>query len=375
MASRLLCEARRALLDRMHRKGRPVTADRTSTFDRSRGSVEHALVRRGNAGRVTVALGLAGVVAFACVTAQAASPSEEDRVLATELFHEGRDLIAAGKYEEACGKLEESQRLDPGGGTLLNLALCHELEGRTATAWAEFHEALSVARRDNRADREEEAQSHIAALEPRLGRLQIEIPREARLPGLLVRRDLGVLGPAAWGTAAPVDPGDHVVEAEAPGHATWRIWVTVAPGPDLKSVSVPLLAPLPPASPPNEAVVQGASPMPPPATTAPTATWRRPAALAFAGVGAIGVGLGVVFGLQAMNEWKSAEGGCSNGTCKDAPSYSAWGDARRDGDLSTVAFIVGGAALAGGAVLWLTTPSRSVAVGAGTQRVQLTVAF
>src|SRR6185436_12399932 len=73
-----------------------------------------------------------------------AEPTAADKSLATQLFKEGRALVDQGKVAEGCRKLEESQRLDPGGGTLLNVALCHEKEGRTATAWAEFTEALGI---------------------------------------------------------------------------------------------------------------------------------------------------------------------------------------------------------------------------------------
>src|SRR3954464_7778704 len=92
-------------------------------------------------------------IAATCVSLSApaiAEPTAADKSLATQLFKEGRALVDQGKVAEGCRKLEESQRIDPGGGTLLNVALCHEKEGRTATAWAEFTEALGLAKKDDR---------------------------------------------------------------------------------------------------------------------------------------------------------------------------------------------------------------------------------
>src|SRR5689334_18204741 len=97
-----------------------------------------------------------------------AEPSETDRGLAQSLFDDGKNLMKAKRYAEACPKLEESQRLDPSGGTLLNVALCHELEGKLATAWSDFKGALSLAKKDGRNDRIKAATEHIAALEPKL---------------------------------------------------------------------------------------------------------------------------------------------------------------------------------------------------------------
>src|SRR5262245_52435554 len=75
-------------------------------------------------------------------------PSSEDAALAEELFRAAKALMTEGRNVEACPKLAESYRLDPAGGTLLTLALCHETTGRTASAWADFTNAIALAKRD-----------------------------------------------------------------------------------------------------------------------------------------------------------------------------------------------------------------------------------
>src|SRR5262249_34857046 len=157
-----------------------------------------------------------------CAARAEAEPSGADRTLAAALFREGKSLMDKGEFPAACSKLEESQRLDPGGGTLLNLALCHEKQGRPATAWAEFIEALGIARRDHRQARIELAEEHIAKLEPILSKLTVIVPPESEDTTLEVTRDGASVGRAAWGMPFPVDPGEHRVEATAAGRAPFR---------------------------------------------------------------------------------------------------------------------------------------------------------
>ena len=61
----------------------------------------------------------------------------EDKVAADAAFRAAKELEKAGKLVEACPLYETSYRNDPQLGALLNLANCHELTGRTATAWVE----------------------------------------------------------------------------------------------------------------------------------------------------------------------------------------------------------------------------------------------
>jgi hypothetical protein len=310
--------------------------------------------------------------------ASGADRSEADRARATELFRAARTLMAAKQYAEACPMLEESQRLDPGGGTLLNLGLCHELQGRTASAWSDFQDARSMAQRDGRPDRAVAAETHIHDLEPRLTRLTLEIPPEARLPGLTVRRDGVEVAVATWNVASPVDPGEHVVEAEAPGRAPWRATIAISVDGTSRTLRVPPLEPLPPiqvASPPA-VVALPTPPSPPPSAAdrlapapqdvpAPNARpWQRPTAVGVGVVGLVVAGVGGVFGVQAAKEWSDAQPFCSGGTCSTGQAYRSWQDARSHASAATVACVVGGIALAGGVTLWLTAPSSPVRVGA-----------
>ena len=242
---------------------------------------------------------LAGLLLFACSlvapSAACAAPSAEDSALAKLLFEQGRALMAGGQIPEACQKFAESQRLDPSGGTLLNLARCHEQEGRLASAWSEFQAAELVARDGGRADRQAEAADHISALEPRLSRLSIVVPAAADVAGLLVERDDRELGRGAWSTAIPIDGGEHVVRASAPGRQTFTATIVIARELDQKTIEVPVLAALPVPIPPPLVATASA----PPAASPPTATPEplaeagsfTPARLRWLGIGSLSLGV------------------------------------------------------------------------------------
>ena len=129
-----------------------------------------------------------------------ADVSPADGAAARSLFDEARVLLQQGKAAQACPKLEESQRLDPGMGTLFNLADCYERLGRTASAWAEFREAVSAAHNAGSLDREQAAKQRAAALEPKLSYLTI-VPPPGNAPA--VTRDGSPVDAALLGDAGP----------------------------------------------------------------------------------------------------------------------------------------------------------------------------
>src|SRR6185503_16470836 len=66
-----------------------------------------------------------------------------------------------------------------------------------------------------------------------------------RVDGMQIKRDSVEVGRAVWGMAAPVDPGDIVVTASAPGKKTWTGQVSVAAGGNAQ-IEVPALEDGPP---------------------------------------------------------------------------------------------------------------------------------
>src|SRR6187402_2533014 len=142
-----------------------------------------------------------GLLASALFSAEGrALADERDPAAAQALFDEARKLSSAGRYPEACAKLAESNRLDPGIGTQFHLADCQEKNGKIASAWATFLEVASQARASAQSDREKAALKRAAQLESKLPRLRIEVPEANRVNGLEIHRDGVLVGSAQWGT-------------------------------------------------------------------------------------------------------------------------------------------------------------------------------
>src|SRR5690606_16859153 len=119
-------------------------------------------------------------VALACLMlgGQAlAQGTPADKAAAEALFQQGQRLLDAQRVEEACEKFRASQQLDAGLGTMLYLADCYEQAGRTASAWAVFKEAASVAASRGETSREEIARVRAEALEARLSHVIIRTPQ------------------------------------------------------------------------------------------------------------------------------------------------------------------------------------------------------
>ena len=292
---------------------------------------------------------IAAALTIAVVLPRVSFADESVEVRAEALFEEGRRLMAAGQYAAACAKFAASDRLDRGAGTLLNLALCYEKNGQNASAWVTYKDALAEAKKRDHHEFEAQARARIAAIEPTLARLAINVPPASEVPGLVVERDGVKLERDEWSTPIPTDPGVHEVSAKAPDHAPWSVNARVAIGQSVIAVTVPRLeyapAPKPRAAGPD-------------AGTDPAAgNTQRTLGIVAGGVGIVGIGLGAVFGLMAKGTYDDTRAHCTADNRCDAAGLDAGDKARTQATISTVAFVVGGAALAGGAVLYFTAPS------------------
>ena len=229
-------------------------------------------LRRRSSPRTAVALTLCATL---LLPAHAAAQTEADKSVAETLFDEGRRLMAAGQHAEACVKLADSNRIDPGVGTLLNLAQCYKLLGRTASAWSTYREAAALARAKGQTDRTEFARQEASALESSLLRLVINVPPEIAAHAPQLSLDGTPIPPSLWGVATPIDPGNHVIEAKAERKLPQRLelsatnagqtsTVTLVPfadDPASVAAQTPSLQPVAQPTPPS--AVQPLSPPPP----------------------------------------------------------------------------------------------------------------
>jgi hypothetical protein len=111
--------------------------------------------------------------------------------------------------------------------------------------------------------------------------------------------------------------------------------------------------PLTPASPSRNAEAQ----------SAPDSQGRRTLGVVLAGVGGAGLATGSVFALLAQSKWSAAQNDCPNRLCPDEKTRSRDSGAGGLADVATVAFAVGGLAVAAGAVLYFTAPGGRASIG------------
>lgn len=293
---------------------------------------------------------LHALLAASWLAAGAAHADKASRDRAEKLFEDGRRYLVQKEFALACTAFEQSQAADPAIGTQLNIALCYESWGKTASAYRAYLESekLAIARRDERAAG---ARMKVDELAPKVPHLTFTIPDDVD-PSTVFLLDGKEIDAAKLKDDLLVDAGKHTVDARVPGKTGKVTEVDIQDG-ERKNITLDVPKP--------ELVTI--------VTTAP-----RNQVKFYGGVGAIGVGTVLVgasafVALAARQDYRSAN--CPDHLCVTEQDLARSEDARQRARWMTYVG-AGGLAVAGvGVYLLLTSRGAPVRDAAGGTALQL----
>ena len=302
------------------------------------------MIRSTTADRRRAAVVRGGIVAVFLLASPSAfaQRSAGDQAAADALYNEGRDLLKAGRTAAGCAKFEASLALSPAASTMINIARCHEQDGKLATAFADYTRALSLNGDtpgvERRKELEDLARRGLHALDPRLPRLRLLLTSPP--PGVQVWSDGKEIPLAALGEALPADPGPHQVRVIAPGYHEETRTVTLEEG---KTAAIEI------------ALQKGSEP------GASRGGWSRPTGIALLAVGAVGLGVGAVTGGISLSKVSAIRSSKSCPEYPHCPVTDTTDMTTRDtaltlGNVSTASLVAGGVLAAAGVVLLAVRP-------------------
>ncbi|HSN27864.1 MAG TPA: hypothetical protein VLT45_16355 [Kofleriaceae bacterium] len=261
---------------------------------------------------------------------------------ADSLFEEGVKLREAGKNADACVKFRESYEKNKNAvGTILNVALCNEEEGKIASAHKLYAEAAARAKEQKLEDHEKAAEEHKDKLAGDVPRLSIAFTDVAPDTKLAVGDELVDTNSAS---DIEVDPGDIKVVVSAPNRVPYVTHVSVGKG-EHKLIAIPKLGL--------------------PVEDTGRATLGKVITISGGGVLLVAIGVGYLAHKKYDDQFSS--GHC---TMKDAATplcdqtgYRETGSAKTLGWVGTGIGAAGLVAVGVGVTLWLTAPHHEAARG------------
>lgn len=298
---------------------------------------------------------LTPVIVVLSAWALAAEPLPPQKALAESLFSEGRKLLQAGQYADACAKFAASYDIDRALGTLLNLSDCRERLGLLVEAYAGYREAGAWAERTGQLERVRVARERVERLQPQLVLLELQV--DAPVEGLLVTLN-----------GAAVDLGDRLPKvlragpvalvASAPGFQSFTVSTEAVAGSRLVQ-RIPALT----RAPAPETVTPAAAIASPPAVVlpAPAPVSVRPLRVVswvLLGLGVAGLGLATGLTIDAGTTWSQARTDCVGAVCGER-GFPLAQRARASAQAATVSTIAGGSVAALGALLWFLSRDRA----------------
>lgn len=320
-----------------------------------------------------VALALAVGIWTTAASAQE-EPSAADISAARALGQEGVKLAESGNCAEALDKLARAEKIFHAPTTLARLGECQVQLGKVVEGTENLNRVVREQLAPNAPQAFVAAQERAKKLLPeakaKIAKLKIAVaaPGDAELT---VKVDGEPVPLANLNTNRPMDPGEHLVEASAPGYlpasakvrlaegGVDSVALTLEPDPNApkRTAQAPAVAP-----PPQEPQTPAPADTAPPAEDQPSKS-KVPAFIAL-GVGAVGLGVGTVFGLSAISKKDDLDASCQNKVCP-GNQQDTIDSAKTAGTISTVGFAVGAVGLGVGAYLLLTSGSGSASATVG----------
>jgi hypothetical protein len=277
---------------------------------------------------------------------------------AERLFNSGVEDMLAGRFEQGCTRIAQSQKEDPKPGTVFTLAECFARWGRIASAATQYAAYLGTVKalppnlQAGHAERVVVAKSEYEKLLPDIPELVLvwpgAPPRDATVTVDGVEIDQETLG-----RARHVDPGQHMVAVSYSDGSQSTRKIAVELGQTLRVI-----------------LPSGSGDRPPPIAEPPATddgkkrgTSQRTWAYIIGGVGTAGVLVGAATGIFVLQQKDVIDKNCDPSgpgeqRC-NSEGLSAARDATAAGTVSTIAFAIGGAGLAVAIPLLLTAPSES----------------
>jgi len=335
--------------------------------------------------RVAVALLIALTPCTLAVPAFAQSAADDPTTaMARARFKEGVEFYDKGEYDQARASFLQAYALKKHPAVLLNLAWSCVKSGHALEGKKYFEQFLSEGK-DITDKQRADANDGLTQARGKLARIEIQATS-----GTDVTIDGEKVGTAPLSDAVVVEAGAHTVKFKGPDGASDTQSVSVLGGqkavakfPQSASAAAPVPAPVPAntaASPPADTT---ASPAPtPPADSTPAATpashdapssGSHPGfftppdpvipAVALAGIGVVGIGLGVIMGISKNSAQSNANdlgakilanGGTGNpGNQTALAAYNSdLNDVNTDATVANIGIGVGIAGLVGAVVYW-----------------------
>ncbi|MRG95606.1 PEGA domain-containing protein [Polyangium spumosum] len=271
---------------------------------------------RLGAAATIVALGLS---LSGAANAQGKQPSAAAKQTARQLLVDCRAKLAANKLPEALKDCQGAHAIMGVPSTGLDLARVHEAMGRLVEA---REIALEVTRFDNAAGNDAfatamtEAEALAKALEPKIPSLVINVSGPPEGAKITVKVDAETIPQAAISLPYKVNPGEHTVMVSTPGFGQAQQKVSVTAG-QTRAVDVTLR----PATGDGADVVDPFGEPDDLSSTAGTEGGGRQIpvwAWIAGGVGLVGAGVAVGFGLSFADAQETVSRDCPNNACNES---------------------------------------------------------